>query len=132
MKEIIIFNQWAGDIPYVLSVYEQNVNKSLITIINVGTKSNYIFFSSLNLKLKALKNVPHINMIRRNDLCSPFKAYFYTRIVYKKLFKNIKKADIYYFTNSHGWITLYFIHMLQRYGNNIYFKKALLAEVIFY
>jgi len=116
MENIVVFAQAPADIQHVLAIYDKYKNKTklLVFVVNVG--GMYKFLLSLNLKLHQLIFIPYVqNLFVFNPLSIQAER---KRLIslYRKYFKEIKGAEIYFFSIYFDWIVYSFIAKLSYYN----------------
>lgn len=114
---LVIICQAPADIPYVLTIYEQNNNNKNISIFVINVFGIYKFLNDLNLEVQSLVFIPY-------DLKS-FKNIFLLikeKIRIEKIwdcnFKNLADSDIYFFSKFEDWLTAFFVHKLYSNSKN--------------
>ncbi|MFH2143399.1 MAG: hypothetical protein ABIJ97_13320 [Bacteroidota bacterium] len=124
MPKIILFSHQAGDIPIVISLYENYSKKDYeITIVCVNVKNNYRYFNRLNLKVVKIFFIPSFSPNLRNPLAI-IRAKLFLRYIFKKHFKSIINVEIFFFAKGHDWITFYIINRLIKRNNIVYYSPV--------
>ncbi|OFX23155.1 MAG: hypothetical protein A2033_15435 [Bacteroidetes bacterium GWA2_31_9] len=128
MKSIILFNQQPADIPLVLSLVEEN-KTSEITIVSIGIKNNYRFFTRILEKQIKIIFIPKIKNPNPFNPVSWIRAKCFLSSIFKKRFKEFKTTDVYFFAKGHDWISMYIVNKLMKNGNQILFCPAINIEI---
>lgn len=109
-KNIVIFCQAPADIPYVLTIYEEEkTHDCRIILVVVNVKGMYNFFKEINIKFEEIIFIPY-------ELKNLKKIY---KIVHEKKrltnlwnihFKEMDNGIVYFFSRFEDWLTANFIY----------------------
>lgn len=114
---LVIICQAPADIPYVLTIYEQNNNNKNISIFVVNVFGVYKFLKGLNLEVQSLVFIPYGLKSFRN-IFFIIKEKLRIKKIWNDNFKNIIDSDIYFFSKFEDWLTAFFIHKLHSNSKN--------------
>ncbi len=120
MNKIILFCSAPADLPYILSIYEENKNNFAVSIFVTNVVEVYNYIGQLNLNLEKLIFIPYekefsyrkiIHIIKkRNELKKLFECHF----------SNLKGEKIFIFTHFFDWITFSFVKKLSEINNVVF------------
>lgn len=116
-KEIIIFCQAPADVPFLLSIYENQKKDFLISIFVINVEAVYLFIKQLNLEVNRLIFIPYrlFSFTRIDLICIEKKRI---EFLYEKYFSLTNLSQIYFFSRFGDWLTSYFLHRLSKNSNN--------------
>lgn len=108
-NKTIIFCQAPADVPYALTVYEQQKGKSAVSIFVINVEGMFRFLSGLNLDLEQLIFIPYkLTNLRQIGLLYAERNRINT--LWLKYFSQVKEGTVYFFSRFEDWLTAAFIH----------------------
>lgn len=115
-NKTIIFCQAPADIPYVLTIYEQQKGKSEVSIFVINVEGLFRFLTELNLELEQLIFIPY-KLKNIKQIGSLYTERNRINTIWQNHFSKIKEGKVYFFSRFEDWLTAAFIHRFTKQEN---------------
>lgn len=117
--EIIIFCQAPADIPYLLTVYENNKERSKISVFVINVENMFKFLQELDLELEQLVFIPYLNHTLKK-VSGILESRRNIRALINQHFSIFSNAEVYFFSRFEDWMTAAFVRVLSVKNNVTY------------
>jgi len=111
-KPIILISQSACDVISILELYEKYNSICSISIYVIKNKNLFDYFNNLNLNVKYIKFIEYVEYFNIKKPLTIIKAKKDVKMVYKKYFTGVKNSSIYFFADTHDFLTFYIVNQL--------------------
>jgi len=117
---IVIFCQASADVQYVLTLYERNKDRLPISIYVVNSMNIYKYLKSLDLKTHKLELITYNRSLNYKNVIELWRERIRIKKLYSDNFKDLKGAEVYFFSHYYDWITAVIIKKISIFNNAYY------------